>query len=127
MNRETLYRKVGRKYVPVGEAERYDHIIMPDGHTLTYRRDGMTRWEYGVKPDVAGFMAAAGVAREAMEDAIKRAAAYRPTSSQKFTKRQLELIEQFKRDTGMSYPLWWKESSAHDIVRAGIDAVRGVA
>ena len=127
MTRETFFRKVGRKYVPVGEAERYDHVIMPDGYTLTYRRDGVTRWEYEVKPDSAGFVAAATVAREAMEAAIRQAATYRPTSQKKFTKRQLELIEQFKRDMGMSYPLWWQESSADDIVRAGIDAVRGVA
>ena len=95
------------------------------------RRVGMTAcvmWffrEYAYNS--AGFVAAATVAREAMEAAIRQAATYRPTSQKKFTKRQLELIEQFKRDMGMSYPLWWQESSADDIVRAGIDAVRGVA
>lgn len=128
MTRETWYCKQGRKYVPVAEAERYDYVTMPpDGFVLTCRADGMTRYEYDVRPDSAGFLAAATVAREAMESAIRQAATYRPSGPQKFTKRQLELIEQFKRDMGMAYPTWWQESSARDIVQAGIDAVRGGA
>lgn len=128
MTRETWYRKSGRKYVPIVEAEKYDYITMPaEGFTLTYRRDGMTRYEYDVKPDTAGFTAAATVAREAMEEAIRQAATYRPSAPIPYTRKQMQLIEKFKVDMGMVTPTWWQQTSARDIVQAGIDAVRGVA
>lgn len=127
MSRETWFRKVGRKYVPIVEAEKYDYITMPaNGFTLTYRQDGLTQWEYEVRPDNAGFMAAAMVARAAMEAAINEAATYKPQASMRpYTKRQLALIEQFKADMGMRYPAWWEQTSARDIAQAGIDAVAG--
>lgn len=127
MSRETWFRKVGRKYVPIVEAEKYDHITMPaNGVTLTYRQDGLTQWEYKVRPDNAGFMAAAMVARTAMEAAINEAATYKPQASMRpYTKRQLALIEQFKADMGMRYLAWWEQTSARDIAQAGIDAVSG--
>lgn len=128
MNRETWYRKVGRRYIPMGEAERYDYAIMPpQGFTLTHRKDGATQWEYAVTPDNAGFVAAAMVAKDAMTDAIRQAATYRPSAPIPYTKKQLKLIEQFKVDIGLHVPTWWQQSSARDIVQAGIDAVRGEA
>ena len=128
MSKETLYRKVGRKYIPMGEAEHHDYIIMPpQGFTLTHRRDGETRWEYAVKPDNAGFVAAAMVARTAMEEAIRQAATLRPSAPVPYTKKQLACIEQFKRDMGMVTPIWWQQASAREIVQAGLDAIGGAA
>src|SRR3972149_2674942 len=115
MSKETLYRKVGRKYIPMGEAEHYDYIIMPpQGFTLTHRKEGVTQWEYAVKPDNAGFVAAAMVARAAMEDAIRQAATYRPSAPIPYTKKQLKLIEKFKIEMGMLYPTWWEQTSARE-------------
>lgn len=125
MTKETWFRKVGRKYVPIVEAEKYDYLTMPaNGLTLTYRKDGRTQWEYDVKPDAASFVAAAMVARAAMEAAINEAATYKPQPTMRlYTKRQLALIEQFKADMGMAYPSWWEQTSTRDIAQAGIDAV----
>ena len=127
MTRETWYRrKPNGRYEPVGEAEHYDHIIMPpQGFVLTHRRDGVTQWEYGVKPDNASFVAAAMAARTAMEEAIRAKSTYRPQTERKYTKKQLGHIEQFKADMGMAYPDWWTQNSARDIAQAGIDAVIG--
>jgi pyruvate kinase len=123
---ETWFRKVGRKYVPIVEAEKYDYITMPaEGFTLAHRKGGATQWEYAVKPDNAGFLAAAMVARTAMEEAIRQAATYRPSGPIPYTKKQLAIIEKFKVDMGIYKPLWWEQTSARDIVQAGIDAVRG--
>lgn len=128
MTKEIWYRKVGRKYVPVLQAEHYDYMTMPaQGYTLTYRRDGLTQYEYAVKPDNASFVAAAMVARESMEAAIKANATYRPQTERKYTKKQLALVEQFKIDMGWGVPGWWQMTSAHDIAQAGIDAVGGAA
>jgi len=127
--KETLYRrKPNGRYIPMGEAEHYDYIIMPpQGFVLTHRKAGVTQWEYAVQPDNAGFKAAAMVARTAMEDAIRQAATYRPQTARPYTKKQLACIERFKAEMGMAYPTWWAESSARDIVQAGIDAVGGAA
>jgi hypothetical protein len=128
MTRETWYRRVGRKYVPIVEAEKYDYITMPaQGFTLTHRKDGATQWEYAVTPDTAGFVAAAMVFRDAMEDAIRQAATYRPSAPIPYTKKQLAIIEQFKVDMGFHVPTWWQATSARDIVRAGLDAIGGKA
>lgn len=125
MKQEVWYRrKPNGRYAPVVQAEQYDYQTMPaQGFTLTYRKDGLTQYEYAVKPDNASFVAAAMVARTAMEDAARQAATYKPSGPQLFTKKQLALIEQFKADMGMAYPTWWQETSARDIVQAGIDAV----
>lgn len=125
MKRETWYRrKPNGRYEPVGEAEHYDHIIMPpQGYTLTYRKDGVTQWEYAVRPDNASFVAAAMVSREAMEDAIRRAATYTPATNRPYTKKQLGYIEEFKQKMGMAYPHYWTQTSARDIAQAGLDAV----
>ena len=129
MIRETLYRKKPNgRYEAMGEAEHYDYIIMPpQGFVLTYRKDGVTQWEYAVKPDTAGFLAAAMVARTAMEDAIRANSTFRPQTERKFTKKQLACIEQFKAEMDMAYPTYWTQTSARDIAQAGIDAVAGGA
>ena len=126
MSKETWFRKVGRRYVPIVEAEKYDYVTMPaEGFVLTHRQDGCTRYEYEVKPDNAGFMAAAMVARAAMEDAIRQAATYRPSAPVPYTKKQLACIEQFKRDMGMVTTIWWQQTSAREIAQAGLDAIGG--
>ena len=125
--RETWYRKVGRRYIAVREAEPHNYITMPDGYTLTYRKDGATRWEYAVKPDSAGFMAAAMAARVAMEAAIAAKATYQPSPIVQYTKKELGYIKRFKDEMGMRYPRCWTQATAFEIAQAGIDAVRGAA
>jgi hypothetical protein len=121
---ETWYRKVGRRYIPVAEAEAYRCEVHEDGFVLTYRKDGMTRYEYSVTPDVAGFRAAAILARVAMEDALSNAATNNPMPPLiPFNKKQMKLIEQFKKDMGMAYPRWWQPGTSREISQAGIDAV----
>jgi hypothetical protein len=128
-DRETWYRrKPNGRYEPIVEAEKYDYVTMPaNGFTLTFREDGCTRYEYAVKPDNAGFVAAAMVARAAMEDAIRQAATYRPSAPIPYTKKQLKLIDKFKIEMGMLYPTWWEQTSAREIVQAGLDAIGGAA
>lgn len=129
-----LYEKVGRRYVPWGNAWSWDRDAdaMKAG---TFRLtacagEGSYRYEYDVKPDTAGFVAAAEVARLAMEQAMQSASIGRPVGngSRAYTKRQREIIEKFRADmaeAGGLMPSMWTVSSARDIVQAGIDAVRG--
>jgi len=124
MTTETWYRKVGKRYKPVLEAEHYSYTLEKDGFVLTYREDGMTRYTRDITPDTVAFDAAAVIARVAMEEAISQAATYRPQGSTLFTEKQLAAIKKFKRVMGMQYPSWWQEASNREIAQAGIDAVK---
>ena len=123
---ETFYKKVGRRYIPVASGELYDYDLKKaDGFILTYRKDCHTAYEYEVKPDNASFMAAAMVARQAMEQAIHEAAKMHPSGSTKaYTKKQLAIIKKFQEDMGGMAPYYWSGKTSWEIAQAGIDEVR---
>lgn len=125
MGYEILYRKVGRKYEPVSQYWRDCGNEMRVGtFLLTYAHaDGGGSYQYDVAPDTAGFVAAAMIAKKGMEAAISEASKMRPANG-KYSKKQMAIIEKFKVDMGGMFPSWWKESSAHEIAMAGIEAVR---
>jgi adenine/guanine phosphoribosyltransferase-like PRPP-binding protein len=127
MTTETHYRKVGRRYVPVTAHERWDGMDQKVGtFLLRYAKKGGQSWEYNVAPDTAGFVAAAMIAREAMEAAMVEKAKMKPQNlkPRPYTKRELALIKKFREDMGDMFPCYWGETSTHDICQAGIDAVR---
>lgn len=122
---ETLYRKVGRKYIPVAARWYEDGDQMAVGtFRLTYAyKDGGRRYEYDVTPDTAGAVAALMIARQAMEGAIHDAAKMRPIS-RPYTLREKELIAQFRMDMGGMMPSYWNEQTAWEISEAAVKAVR---
>lgn len=123
---ETLYKKVGRKYVPVS-AHWSDHggdQMAVGTFRLTYAyADGARRYEYDVTPHTASADAAMMIAKIAMEDAIKDAARLTPSGST-YTKTQLATIEEFRERMGGMFPLYWNQATAYEIAEAGIKAVR---
>jgi hypothetical protein len=126
----TLYEKRGRKYVPVIE-RWYECDQLPVGQfRLTYcYANGGRRYEYNVTPDTAGFVAAAMIAREAIERAILEAKAAQPNTAgaKPYTKKQLEILKRFRKemtDAGGLFPDWWGNTSAWDLSEAAINAVR---
>jgi len=124
---ETLYKKIGRKYVPVAARwyeDRNTDQMQVGTFRLTYAySDGGRRYEYDVTPTTAPMVAAMMVARRAMDDAIGEAVKMRPSTPKPYTKKQLAIIEQFKKDMGGMYPSWWTESSGYDISSAAMKAV----
>jgi hypothetical protein len=131
INTNTLYKKVGRKYVPVraywAEDERNDWM-KAGAFRLTYAyKDGGRRWEYDVTPDTAGFVAAATLAREAISDAVHERAIARPSGTTPYTKKQLAIIEEFRQrmaDAGGLLPTMWTHATGHEIADAAIEAVK---
>lgn len=125
-----LFQKIGRRYVPWGNDQQWGSDVMKSGECrITFcAGNGERRFTYGVTPDTAGFVAAAEVARVAMEQAMQAAAIGKPRGQlTMYTKRQREIIEQFRADmaaAGGLIPTWWEVSSARDIAQAGVDAVR---
>lgn len=124
---EPLYRKVGRKYVPVAARwyEEQDADQMAVGtFRLTYAyQDGGRMYTYDVTPATAPMVAAMMVARKAMEDEIREKARLCPVNYKEYTKEQLAIIEKFRKDMGDIHPLWWTASSAWEIADAAMRAV----
>ena len=126
---EVLYKKVGRKYVPVRQTfAGYDSPTIPVGtFVLTYAyTDGGRSYTYDVTPDTASFVAAAKVAQKAMEEAIQEKCKYKPEHV-KWTTKQQAIMQDFQRQmfkAGGNMPTWWTSASGYEIAQAGIDAAR---
>jgi hypothetical protein len=127
-----LYTKVGRRYVPFGNAYswEYDADIMKAG---TFRLtccpgEGSYRYIYDVTPETAGFVAAAQLARGAMENAMQDAAIGKPSESlTMYTPKQRKIIERFRAEmaaAGGLLPTAWVLGGVHEIAQAGVDACR---
>ena len=124
---EPLYKKVGRKYVPV-VGTWYEDRCTDQMKVGTFRlvycyADGARRYEYEVTPATAPVMAAMQVAKLAMIEKIRDMSQMRPSGMMPYTKRQQALIEQFKADMGGMYPSHWQQNSADEIADAAIKAV----
>ena len=127
---ETLYRKVGRRYVPVLNSRTYERDTM---HVNTWRMvyaysEGGRRYEYEVKPDNASFKAAAMIAKQAIVDAILKASAATldVQNGRPFTAKQKRIIKRFRAEmeaAGGMLPVWWVHTSAEDVAKAAIKAV----
>ncbi len=60
----TLYEKRGRRYFPVHDTNALDGLS--NGHWMISIEDGSRSCQRVVEPDLAGFLAAAQIARDAM-------------------------------------------------------------
>jgi hypothetical protein len=89
--------------------------------------EGGRRYHYDVTPDTAAFVAAASIAEKAMVDAMMESNQVQPAHTlEKYTEKQLAAINQ-ARDIMQSAGVFvthWKYPGMHDIVKAGIDAVK---
>jgi hypothetical protein len=127
-----LYIKRGRRYIPWGNGTDWsaDHDAMEIGgfRLIHCPEPGHYRTRHDVTADTAGWVAAAMIAQDAMERAMQERAIAQP-QTQQYTKRQMELIEQFRRDmaaAGGLVPSYWSHGAPHEIAQAGVDAVQRV-
>lgn len=126
---EPIYIKRGRRYIPCGNSQDWStDVLMAGQWRLEFcPHSGSHRYAYDVRPDTAGFVAAAQIAQEAMESAMNAAAVATPSTTTPYTHKQLEIIKRFRAEmaaAGGFLPDYWTHTSANDIAKAGIDAVR---
>jgi len=128
---ETLYRKVGRRYVPAYSLAdwSYDGDLMPVGsfRLVHAYSDGGRRYAYNVTPDTAGWVAAATLAAHAMTEAIHKANQHTIASGTPWTKKQQAAIAQANailEAAGIWSRRGWTTAAAHEVAQAGIDAVK---
>lgn len=127
----TLYKKVGRKYVPYSQSfADYEMAIPVGSFMLVYAyQDGGKKYSYKVKPDTAGFEAAAMIAEHSICEAIHEKSKYDCDTGKvkRYTKKQLAIIKEFRAKmiaTGGLMPTWWTTKASYEIAAAAIDAVR---
>ena len=130
INTETLYKKIGRRYVPVCGLQIPNPETMQKAGTwrMSYQyADRGTRYAYDVTPDTASFAAAAMIATDAIEQALKDAAKAKCAipKNTKFTKKQQAALkharEIMEAAGGVLPTTWWVENGrtvAEKIVRA---------
>jgi hypothetical protein len=89
--------------------------------------EGGRRYHYDVTPDTAAFVAAASIAEKAMVDAMMEANQVQPAHTlEKYTIKQLEAIRKARdiMESAGCFVTHWQYPGMHDIVKAGIDAVK---
>ena len=78
MRRTGIYKKVGRRYVEIGEYDPECMDYIPNGTTMTVKRPGMQSTRYNVDPDLLPLLAAAVYCEDQISAAIHRASELRP-------------------------------------------------
>ena len=89
--------------------------------------EGGRRYHYDVTPDTAAFVAAASIAEESMVKAMMDASKLQPAQPlEKYTIKQLEAISKARdiMESAGCFVSHWQNAGVHDIVRAGIAAVK---
>ena len=74
----TLYRKKGRRYVPVAEEDTWADNRWPEGFSLVYCRPGSRSARFSINPDTAGMQAAIMEREDKLQDILLDAMAVRP-------------------------------------------------
>lgn len=122
--KETFYKKVGRRYVPVYE---YDQTLMdsfPRGSHLVITYPGGQSRRFDIDPNYAALIAAGRVAEDSMHKAIHKAAEMQRAShiGVPLTPEQLKVWTKFKKVMG-SHGHYIQYNSVHDIADAGLKAL----
>lgn len=125
----TLYKKRGRRYIPVQERwyESDEDRMTVGTFRLTYcYTKGGRRYQYEVTPATATWAAAAMIARDVMVEAMKKRAVATPSDPVPYTKKQQQIIKRFRKemsDAGGLLPSYWQHASPFDIADAAIKAL----
>ena len=80
MRRSGIYKKVGRRYVEIGEYDPECMDYIPNGTTMIVKRPGMQSTRYNVDPDLVPLLAAAVYCEDQISEAIRKATDVRPAS-----------------------------------------------
>ena len=123
--KETFYKRVGRRYVPVSEydSELFDSI--PKGSHLVICYPGGRSTCYNINPNHAALIAASRVAEDAMSTALMRASEMRP-KHRPITEQQRESWQNLQRAFGDDMFALHTES-ARGIAEAGVKALQAEA
>ena len=102
---ETLYRKEGRRYIPVAEGiydiwqTRY-HTIFPEGVHLVVVQPGSTSYKFRIEVDNVGLLAATKIKQDKIRDIIVEGHKLRPPERKPLTEYQRKKYDEFVTSMG---------------------------
>jgi hypothetical protein len=88
MKKETFYKKVGRKYVPVREYDDELVSAFPHGNHLVMCYPGGKTTRYNIEPEYAPMIAAGRICEDVISKAIMKAHEIRPYQNRELTPEQ---------------------------------------
>jgi hypothetical protein len=121
MSEEIIYKKVGRKYVPVRYYDSNFDRGFPEGSSLVTKMGNSELRQYKIDPAHAPMIAAGKYAYEGMLDGLRAASEMRPKTAP-ITKKERALWEEMKKVMGDS-AFYVQFPSLHDIADGGIKAM----
>ena len=117
-----IYKKVGRRYVEIGESDR-DGSYYPHGAHLVVAQLRSKLIKYDVKPEYAAVEAALQVARDGMFNAIVEATKMRP-ATRLYSQKELAGIAAMRAIVGDMPCIVYESLSIYDVIEAGIKEVQ---
>jgi hypothetical protein len=119
---ETIYRKVNRRYIPIGLYDS-EQQYLPNGAHLVIVKDGCTSTRYNINVSEAVVLAAVQNVRTALVDALAKAVVMQPS------KRELNALEQKGRDAyidiaGLPVMLAFEGLSMSDLVDKALEVLK---
>ena len=118
----TLYKKVGRRYVPVAEYSNEVVDSFPKGTHLVMCYPGGQSRRFNIDPAYAPMIAAGRVAEDAMSEAIRKASEMKPQRTP-LTEGQRRAWKKLAKEFGDDLATL-QINSARDIAEAGIRAMQ---
>jgi hypothetical protein len=97
--RETYYKKVGRRYVPVAEYDSYLMDSFPKGSHLVQTYPGGQLRKFNIDPAYAPMIAAGRVAEDAICEILRKASDLRPSRGP-ITEGQRKAWEKLSKEFG---------------------------
>lgn len=118
--KQTFYKKVGRRYVPVSEYDSEYCDSFPKGTHLVQCYPGGALRRFNIDPDYAPMIAAGRVAEEAISKQIMNASELRPRTTP-ITPAARRAWQRLKKELGDDGAL--TRPSARDIAEAAVKAM----
>ena len=102
---ETLYRKQGRKYIPVAEGlhdiwQTHYRNIFPEGVHLVVVQPGSTSYKFKIEADNVGLLAAAKLKQDKIRGIILEGHKLRPSERKPLTEYQRQKYDEFVASMG---------------------------
>ena len=119
---ESIYKKVGRRYVEIGVHEHVP-FYYPIGSHMVVAREGGVLTRYNITPENSAVEAALERVSDAMAKAMTEATHLKPTKME-WTEKERAAIIDFEKATGGLRALQFEGVSMRDVINAGIDILR---
>jgi hypothetical protein len=116
----TLYKKIGRRYVPVSDTEAYEGL--PNGCWLVKVAKGSVQTKQSIEPANAALEFAAILKTQKIVDYLFEVSKARPPSVE-LTKKQKQLFEQIQKLPPKDQLLHWQYDSLHTMAEKILDKI----